>query len=265
MLPRGLSRNHPTLFRLLNDAIYNYLTIVRKPRKTLGEEYTYLNMFNEHDYEYEGVPVQSRRRVLLFVLSTFFPALLRRFLRNSYTEMLAECKTNTEKSLVKAVLARLPEFDDLVDRLDKFMLMLFLLRSDYYNIFERFLRIKYIYMRHFKETTINYRKEGWIMLAQLLLESVVECYNIFHVVRNLTQSRKIDEDKPAEPTLNQGNNSKEQATCEICSDVITAKAATPCGHCFCWDCIIRWTEMKPECPSCRTICTPSRVIQLRNY
>lgn len=46
-------------------------------------------MLNEDDYENVGVPVQSKRRVLLFVLSTVFPALLRRFLRNAYTEMLA--------------------------------------------------------------------------------------------------------------------------------------------------------------------------------
>jgi hypothetical protein len=213
LLPKGISRNYSTLLKVLNDAVYNYLTIYRKPRKTFGEEYTYLNMLNESDYEYEGVPVQSKRRLLLFVLSTFFPALLKRFLRNSYTEMLAECKTNTEKSLAKAVLARLPEFDDLVDKLDKFILMLFLIRSDYYNLIERFLRIKYIYMRHFKETTIEYRKEGWIMLAQMALEMSVECYHIFTIVKSHKQSDRSEgrDAAPTQPSLDEGR--RESATC----------------------------------------------------
>jgi hypothetical protein len=88
--------------------------------------------------------------LLLFILSTFFPAMLRKFLKSSYTEMLAECKTNNEGSVVKLIISRLPEFDDLADKLDRFVLMLFLIKGDFYSLVERFLQIKYIYLRHFK-------------------------------------------------------------------------------------------------------------------
>lgn len=37
LLPRSLGRNYPTLLRLLNDGVYNYITLLRRPRKTLGE------------------------------------------------------------------------------------------------------------------------------------------------------------------------------------------------------------------------------------
>ena len=50
-IPSKIARGYGSFFKLFNDAIFNYLTIV-KTEKTLGEEYTYLNMFNEEDYEF---------------------------------------------------------------------------------------------------------------------------------------------------------------------------------------------------------------------
>lgn len=183
LLPSSFSRGFQPAFKLLNDAIYNYLTMVRT-EKTLGEEYTYLNMFNEEDYEFEGVPVEHRRRVLLFLLSTFGPALLRRLFKKIYTEVVADCKSDTRGSLLRIVLSRFPEYEELSEKMSKLVLMLFLIRSDYFNLHERLLRIKYIYLKHFKETTIEYTREGYIMLMQMLFEFFTEVYQVWTMLTN---------------------------------------------------------------------------------
>ncbi|KAL4234631.1 RING finger and WD repeat domain-containing protein 2 [Mactra antiquata] len=45
--------------------------------------------------------------------------------------------------------------------------------------------------------------------------------------------------------------------CAVCYDTISSMAEiSKCGHTFCYECILRWTETKrnvgPNCPICRT-------------
>ena len=75
-----------------------------------------------------------------------------------------------------------PEFDELVEKVEKLVLMLFLIRGDYFNLQERLLKIKYIYLRHFKETKIAYKKEGYLMLAQNVVELVGVLWGVYKVV-----------------------------------------------------------------------------------
>ena len=61
-------------------------------------------------------------------------------------------------------------------------MMLFLIRGDYFNLQERLLKVKYIYLRHFKETKIGYKKEGYLMLAQNVVELVGVLWGVYKVV-----------------------------------------------------------------------------------
>lgn len=53
--------------------------------------------------------------------------------------------------------------------------------------------------------------------------------------------------------------------CSLCWDERKNTACTPCGHLFCWHCILQWLQTKYECPLCRESVQPSRIVPLLNY
>lgn len=55
-----------------------------------------------------------------------------------------------------------------------------------------------------------------------------------------------------------------QFECKICMDVAKSPVVTQCGHLYCWDCILRWSDHKKsemiECPVCNYALNVNKLI-----
>ncbi len=54
--------------------------------------------------------------------------------------------------------------------------------------------------------------------------------------------------------------------CVLCLDALsTPSCCSPCGHVYCWDCIMGGISNAAECPLCKAPVQPTQVVAIANY
>ncbi|KAK7794727.1 hypothetical protein R5R35_009618 [Gryllus longicercus] len=133
----------------------------------------------------------------------------------------------------------------------------FYLTGSFYDIAMWTTGIHYVLVRPWlrDEKVSNYfRLLGLITLSHAVFSAIDKWHKV---------QRVCNEEMNTESVVSEKTDSN--MYCYLCMEKRKNSSATPCGHLFCWNCIIDSVRVKPVCPLCRERVLPSRVALLKNY
>ena len=92
------------------------------------------------------------------------------------------------------------------------------------------------------------------------------CIQLYRDIQNVSTVLKSDPASSDTLRIITPTSGLGRKKCPLCLDFRTNSSCTPCGHIFCWDCIMDSVLVRPECPICREeITDPSLIVYIQNY
>ncbi|XP_017461209.1 PREDICTED: peroxisome biogenesis factor 10-like [Rhagoletis zephyria] len=232
--------------------------------QTLGEEYTGTIQV---DSAYMNIP--SRLLQLVSIILEFGgDALYLRILQKleksirDNDEMVPEAKQKLLTAI--HVMRSSPQY---IKALHK---SLFYLRSNKYQISKRFTGINYVLIRHWLQPDFSlygYKLLGVVTFLQVTLSLVINAYEAWKEHRRKQKEVVTNTTRPLLST-DQGIEERKKSDapqCILCLEPRINTSLTPCGHLFCWNCLLDWLDERDECPLCREKLKKSSIVQLQNY
>lgn len=231
--------------QLIAELVYYSMTTL-KGNQTLGEEYC--NMVQVTNGQI--IPSLIRR-----LLSTGLHVIGRYALEKGLGFIKRRfARTNTHVSRLMGQL------EEILTVANQTHLALFYLFGVYQWLSKRLTGIRYlmIHYDHWQPTANPYRLLGVLILIQLVIKLgrwLKESLLSSNTTSSYTQ------------TLNEGviYQPIDTLKCSLCLEGCVCPTVPPCGHLYCWNCIIDWVSDKNQCPVCRSPVQPRQLVPLQHF
>lgn len=243
---------------LANVLYYGFTTLAGL--QTLGEEYTGMIQIDK-----TGKNVPSKLlRTSMIMLSCGGEVLVFNLLSRLQEHLKSPSRaTHLRPEIQTKLLSYVDILKVLIPYFYRLHKGIFYLSGNYYHISKRLTGIKYILVRQWLKAEIShsgFQILGIVSLLYLLLLAVRTYVTWYKLQHNSLNSRALQEVELRGTAM-----SVSKLHCALCLEDRKHTAVTPCGHLFCWNCILEWVHAQQVCPLCRERVLASRIVLLQNY
>ena len=154
-------------------------------------------------------------------------------------------------------------FEEIFVTANQLQLTFFYLFGAYKLFSKRLVGIKYLRVSY---QAMNYQPNpykilGWLILMQLGIRYFSKIWRKFRGKKTLD----VTVCGSNRPLSNKEPETSKTLVCSLCLENCTGPTTPPCGHLFCWKCIVSWVNDKMKCPVCRSPVLPRQLVALQNF